>query len=77
MKIYEVVFMNQTLGFFVSEKKAMKTVIEAAKYCWGDEWTEESLNEWIKEFKEERYDDFNQTWISEEELDTDISLEGC
>lgn len=71
MKIYQIVFMNETLGFFVSEEKAMKTVIEAAKRCWEDEWTEDALNEWIEEFKKEKYDDVNQIWISEEELDTE------
>lgn len=71
MKIYQIVFMNETLGFFVSEEKAMKAVIEAAKRCWEDEWTEDALNEWIEEFKKEKYDDINQIWISEEELDTE------
>jgi hypothetical protein len=71
MNFYQVVFMNETLGFFVSEEKAMKTVIEAAKRCWEDEWTEDAFNEWIEEFKKEKYDDVNQIWISEEELDTE------
>lgn len=71
MNFYQVVFMNETLGFFVSEEKAMKTVIEAVKRCWEDEWTEDALNEWIEEFNKEKYDDVNQIWISEEELDTE------
>lgn len=71
MKIYQIVFMNETLGFFVSEEKAMKAVIEVAKRCWKDEWTEDALSEWIEEFKKEKYDDVNQIWISKEELDTE------
>lgn len=71
MKFYQAVFMNETIGFFTSERKAIETIIAAARRCWENDWTGEALEEWIKEFREERYDDFNGTWVSEENLNTE------
>ena len=48
-----------------------------AKDCWGETWTEEAIEEWIEDFKDEPYDELNGTWIEKDEIDMDMSLEGC
>lgn len=69
--------MNETIGFFASEKKAVEKIIETAKYCWKDVWKENALSQWIEEFQEYKYDNFSGTRIQEEEVDMNMSLEGC
>ena len=77
MRFYQAVFMNETIGFFASEKKAMEKIFIMARDCWGETWTEEAIEEWIEDFKDEPYDEFNGTWIEKDEIDMDMSLEGC
>lgn len=36
MRFYQTVFMNETIGFFTSEKKAMKKIFTMARDCWGE-----------------------------------------
>ena len=45
--------------------------------CWGETWTEEAIEEWIEDFKDESYDELNGAWIEIDEIDMDMSLEGC
>lgn len=77
MKFYQAVFMNETIGFFASEKKAMEKIFAMVRDCWGETWTAEAIEEWIENFKDEPYDDLNGTWIEKDEIDMDMSLEGC
>ena len=77
MRFYQAVFMNETIGFFASEKKSMEKIFTMAKGCWGETRTEEAIEEWIEDFKDESYDELNGTWIEIDEIDMDMSLEGC
>lgn len=77
MRFYQAVFMNETIGFFASEKKAMEKIFTMAKGCWGETWTEEAIEEWIEDFKDEPYDEFNGTWTEKDGIDMDMSIEGC
>lgn len=77
MRFYQAVFMNDTVGFFASEKKAMERIFTLARGLWADSWTKEALDEWIEDFRDEPCDEFNGTWINVEELDMDMSMEGC
>ena len=36
MRFYQAVFMNEIIGFFVSEKKAMEKIFVMAKDYWGE-----------------------------------------
>ena len=45
MRFYQAVFMNETIGFFASEKKSMEKIFTMAKGCWGETWTEEAIEE--------------------------------
>ena len=77
MRFYQAVFMNETIGFFASEKKAMEKIFAMAKDYWRETWTEEAIEKWIEDFKDEPYDELNDTWIEEDKIDMDMSLEGC
>ena len=61
MRFYQAIFMNETIGFFASEKKAMEKIFTMARDCWGEIWTEEAIEEWIEK----------------DEIDMDMSMEGC
>ena len=37
----------------------------------------EAIEEWIEDFKDKPYDELNGTWIEKDEIDMDMSLEGC
>lgn len=76
MRFYQAIFMNETIGFFASEKKAMEKIFAMARDCWRETWAEEAIEEWIENFKEDPYDEFNGTWIEKDEIDMDMSLEG-
>lgn len=76
MRFYKAIFMNETIGFFASEKKAMEKIFAMARDCWRETWAEEAIEEWIENFKEEPYDEFNGTWIEKDEIDMDMSMEG-
>lgn len=76
MRFYQAIFMNETIGFFASEKKAMEKIFAMARDCWRETWAEEAIEEWIENFKEEPYDEFNGTWIEKDEIDMDMSMEG-
>lgn len=69
MKIYQAVFCCGTLGFFISYKKAQSVIISAAKRKFEEIWTEEALNEWIEDFTKDGCDDWNETYIMEENVD--------
>ena len=71
--IYRVCYLYNT----TPEKKAMEKIFTMAKGCWGETWTEEAIEEWIEDFKDEPYDELNGTWIEKDEIDMDMSLEGC
>lgn len=77
MRFYQAVFMNKIIGFFASEKKAMEKIFAMARDCWGETWTAEAIEKWIEDFKDEPYDEFNGTWVKRNEIDMDMSLEGC
>ena len=77
MKFYHAVFMSETIGFFASEKKAMEKIFAMARGYWGETWTAEAIEEWIECFKDEPCDEFNDIWIDRDEIDMDMSLEGC
>lgn len=77
MTFYRAVFMNEIIGFFASEKKAIEKICTMARDCWGETWTAEALEKWIEDFKDEPYDKLNGTWIKRNEIDMDMSLEGC
>ena len=77
MRFYQAVFMNETIGFFASEKKAMEKIFAMARDYWRETWTEEAIEKWIEDFKDEPYDELNDTWIEEDEIDMDMSMEGC
>ena len=77
MRFYQAIFMNETIGFFASEKKAMEKIFAMARSCWGETSTAETIEEWIENFKDEPYDELNGTWIEKDEIDMDISMEGC
>lgn len=77
MRFYQAIFMNETIGFFASEKKAMEKIFAMARDYWGETWTEEAIEEWIENFKDEPYDELNGTWIEKDEIDMDMSMEGC
>lgn len=77
MRFYQAVFMNETIGFFASEKKAMEKIFIMARDYWGEIWTAEAIEKWIEDFKDEPYDEFNGTWIEKDEIDMDMSLEEC
>lgn len=47
-----------------------------ARDCWGKTWTEEAIEEWIEDFKDEPYDELYGTWTEKDEIDMDMSLEG-
>ena len=76
MRFYQAIFMNETIGFFASEKKAMEKIFAMARDCWRETWAEEAIEEWIENFKEDPYDEFNGTWIEKDEIDMDMSMEG-
>jgi hypothetical protein len=69
MKIYQAVFCCDTLGFFISYNKAQSIIISSAKRTYENVWTEEALYEWIEDFLKNGYDDWNETYIAEEEVD--------
>lgn len=69
MKIYQAVFCCDTLGFFISYKKAQSVIISAAKLKFREKWTEEAINEWIEDFLKDGHDDWNETYIEEESVD--------
>jgi hypothetical protein len=75
MKIYQAVFLNETIGFFVSEIKAINTIINMVKNQFKNEWTEAAIEEWINLFMEDQYDDCNGIWTEEHTVDMDTSLE--
>ena len=77
MRFYQAVFMNETIGFFASEKKAMEKIFFMARDCWGETWTTEAIEEWVEDFKDKPYDELNGTWIEKDEIDMDMSLEEC
>ena len=77
MRFYQAVFMNETIGFFASEKKAMEKIFAMARDYWRETWTEEAIEKWIEDFKDEPYDELNDTWIEEDKIDMDMSMEGC
>ena len=77
MRFYQAVFMNETIGFFASEKKAMEKIFTMARDYWRETWTEEAIEKWIEDFKDEPYDELNDTWIEEDKIDMDMSLEEC
>ena len=77
MRFYQAVFMNETIGFFASEKKAMEKIFAMAKDYWRETWTEEAIEKWIEDFKDEPYAELNDTWIEEDKIDMDMSLEEC
>ena len=77
MRFYQAVFMNETIGFFASEKKAMEKIFAMAKDYWRETWTEEAIEKWIEDFKDEPYGELNDTWIEEDKIDMDMSLEEC
>lgn len=56
---------------------AMEKIFTMAKGCWGETWTEETIEEWIEGFKDEPYDELNGTRTEKDEIDMDMSLEGC
>ena len=68
--IYRVCYLYNTTP-------AMEKIFTMAKGCWGETWTEETVEEWIEDFKDEHYDEFNGTWIEKDEIDMDMSMEGC
>jgi hypothetical protein len=70
--IYRVCYLYNT-----TPEKAMEKIFTMAKGCWGETWTEEAIEEWIEDFKDEPYDEFNGTRIEIDEIDMDMSLEGC
>lgn len=76
MKIYQAVFLNETIGFFASEIKAINTIINMVKNQFKNEWTEAAIEEWINLFIKEPYDDCNGIWTEEHTVDMDMSLEG-
>lgn len=75
MKIYQAVFCGDTLGFFASHKKAESVIIEAARHYWKDTWTEEAIDEWVEHFLIDFYNDWDDTFIIEDEVDMDMSME--
>ena len=77
MRFYQAVFMNETIGFFASEKKAMEKIFAMARDYWRETWTEEAIEKWIEDFKDEPYDELNDTWIEGDKIDMDMSLEEC
>ena len=52
MRFYQAVFMNETIGFFASEKKAMEKIVAMARDCWRETWTAEAIEKWIADFKD-------------------------
>ena len=68
--------MRQLASLLLKRKLWRKSLLWQ-KAVGGETWTEETIEEWIEDFKDEPYDEFNGTWIEKDEIDMDMSLEGC
>lgn len=75
IKVYEAVFLGDTLGLFTSYKKAQQIIIDAAARHWGKLWKEEVLDEWIEDFLRNSDNDGDDVYIWENYVDTDMSME--
>ena len=51
MRFYQAVFMNETIGFFASEKKAMEKIFTMARDCWRETWQKRPLKNGLRILK--------------------------